>query len=294
MFPFLCLFLYALLRETFAGHSHIGVGIYDRDPHDQRDHGSGLSDPYGRNEYDYGYSRGRIAYENDYHMNYRQGARYGRRSSSRIDRSDRYDRDRVYDRFYDRVYGRDGSRPDRIVSVLRPDGYNKDGYNRNYNRYNRGYKPDRGYGYDRYGQDYYLRDFQRDFTKDRQSVARLADVNRVPDRLYDIYDRYAAYDRYQPRGYYNDHYPRNGPGTFFGQTRYPAEGRYDRGYGRPITGRIEGYEVRNYGWKLGNGRNVLNTEYDHGFTGSYQRGYGTAYYTRPVNYIAGVASRLYS
>lgn len=45
------------------------------------------------------------------------------------------------------------------------------------------------------GRDYYLRDFQRDFTKDRQSVARLADVNRVPDRLYDIYDRYAAYDR---------------------------------------------------------------------------------------------------
>lgn len=34
------------------------------------------------------------------------------------------------------------------------------------------------------------------------------------------------------------------------------EGRYDRGYGRPVAGRIDGYEVRNYGWNLGDGRSV--------------------------------------
>lgn len=38
------------------------------------------------------------------------------------------------------------------------------------------------------------------------------------------------------------------------QTTAFSEGRYDRGYGRPVAGRIDGYEVRNYGWNLGNGR----------------------------------------
>lgn len=41
-------------------------------------------------------------------------------------------------------------------------------------------------------------------------------------------------------------------------------------------------------------RNDLNTGYDHGFAGSYQGGYGSAYARRPSNYLAGAASRLYS
>lgn len=60
--PFLCLALCFVLHEALGSHTHIGVGIYDRDANYQRDRPSGLSDPYGRNEYDYGYARGKNKY----------------------------------------------------------------------------------------------------------------------------------------------------------------------------------------------------------------------------------------
>lgn len=45
-----------LVGTALASHTHIGVGIYERG-----DRGvGGLSDPYGRNEYDYGYTRGQF------------------------------------------------------------------------------------------------------------------------------------------------------------------------------------------------------------------------------------------
>ncbi|OQR77620.1 hypothetical protein BIW11_06962, partial [Tropilaelaps mercedesae] len=181
----------------------------------------------------------RIAYEDDYRSIYRRrngyGGRYNRIPFSRIDGLDHYERDRNYDRFY----GRDGY--DRLDSILRTERY-RDGRRREFDRS----------GYDRLGLDHYHRDFQRDFVWDLQGVARLPDVGR--DRIYDRYGRQGGYDRYRPRGYYNDRYPRQGPRSFFGQTRYPAEGRFDRGYGRPVNGRIDGYEIRNYGWNLGNTR----------------------------------------